>query len=273
MGALPRHRRAAPVLTAPFRQSGAFGAIALLAAATPACAPISAGGPRDFDPWPGVRTVEGEAPEGFPWRLRLPGDASPARPARLVVWLHPAGRSLNRRVESLAPELAARGFGLLVVTDKAFERWRGDELRRLLGPTLADAGRTPGADPRHPVLLGFSAGGQAALLAWRLAPAAFGGVAVTGAEPTAPGPAGPRDLDPPPAALRPAPLWVAVGAGEPAAAEWRSAAPRWREAGLEPDLVVVPGRGHEWLLEGEVRAAFLGWLARLPAPETRPTGP
>jgi poly(3-hydroxybutyrate) depolymerase len=237
---------------------------ALVAAVTASCATPRAGGPGDYAPLPGIRTAEGAPPGGLPYRLRIP--AASAAPGRLVVWLHPSGATLNAEVEALAPDLAAHGFALLVVTEKDLGGWTREEARRLLEVTLDAAARQPGVDGRRPALLGFSAGGQMALLLWAMLPGAFSGVAVMGAEPVEFGGGVARELAPPAvAAARATPLLVMEGAREPGAGAWRGLVDAWHGAGVALELRVAAGRGHEWLLAdpGE-RAAFLGWLERLP---------
>ena len=53
----------------------------------------------------------------------------------------------------------------------------------LIEKSLPDAGHVAGIDPRKPILLGFSAGGQAALILWSSKPARLGGLIVDAAYP------------------------------------------------------------------------------------------
>ena len=48
-----------------------------------------------------VKTVERQPEGGLRYHLRMSPEASKAKPARLVVWLHPSGGSGNRLAESL----------------------------------------------------------------------------------------------------------------------------------------------------------------------------
>jgi pimeloyl-ACP methyl ester carboxylesterase len=222
---------------------------------------------------PTVDVREGRPEDGLPYRLHLPRPGPGGRPARLLVWLHPSTASMNREVEALVPALAARGLALLVVTDKDFRGWVLDDVSRLFEGTLPGLAGLPGLEIRHPLLLGFSAGGQMALFLWRQFPGAFGGVVVMGAEPVKLGADEPsRRMDPPPPGQAGAtPLLVLEGAREPGARMWRAVEPVFRGAGVAIELRVVTGRGHEWLLDdpGE-REAMLGWLSRVIA---APAGP
>jgi tetratricopeptide (TPR) repeat protein len=58
--------------------------------------------PSDME---GVKTVERQPEGGLRYHLRMSPEASKAKPARLVVWLHPSGGSGNRLAESLTMRL------------------------------------------------------------------------------------------------------------------------------------------------------------------------
>jgi predicted esterase len=213
-----------------------------------------------------LRVVDGDAPGGFPYRVWVPAGADPARPPRLAIWLHPSTAGFVSQAGELAPGLAARGFALLAVTGKNWAGWTGAEAQRLLDATVPYAALHAGVDRRRPLLVGFSAGGQMALLLWRQAPAAFRGAAVTGAEPVTFGPGGSsREMEPPaPGGPAPSPLFVLEGAEEPGARMWRGVAADWRAAGVRLELRIAAGRGHEWMLgEGDDREAFLRWVETL----------
>jgi alpha-beta hydrolase superfamily lysophospholipase len=244
----------------------------LAAAGLTGCATASRGGPGDASAVPGVRALEGRPDGALPYRLWLPESATPARPARLLVWLHPSTASMNTQVERLVEALAARGVALLVPTEKDFSGWNREEVRRLFEGTLPDAARTPGLDAARPALLGFSAGGQMALLLWVQFPGAFSGVAVVGAEPVIFGAGGAtRELEPPPGeGARATPVLVLEGSEERGARMWRGVLEPWRAAGVPLELRIAPGRGHEWLLALPAeRDAFLGWIEKLPSPGAR----
>ena len=131
----------------------------------------------------GVLTKEGRPEDGLRWRLRLPADATAKKPARLIVWLHPSGGSMNRQVEALSPRFAEKGFALLVLTQKQWVGWTQADATRLLDGTLPDVGALPEVDPRRPILLGFSAGGQMAIEMWMKDPGRYGGLLLDAAYP------------------------------------------------------------------------------------------
>ena len=113
---------------------------------------------------PGVKTVEGNPDGGLRYRIRMSPEATKNKPHRLIIWLHPSGGSMNSTVEALAPRLVKQGWALLVFTQKHFMGWREDDARRLLRHTLPDVAQIEGLDAERPVLLGYSAGGQMALI-------------------------------------------------------------------------------------------------------------
>ena len=165
----------------------------------------------------GVKTVERQPEGGLRYHLRMPLEASKAKPARLVVWLHPSGGSGNRLAESLTMRLTRSGYALLVPNQKPWGGWSGEELKRLMEKSLPDAGQVEGIDPQKPILLGFSAGGQAALILWSSDPARLGGLVVDAAYPIRlePGPNGgvrQATLSPPHSpAVKSVPVYALVG--------------------------------------------------------------
>jgi hypothetical protein len=103
------------------------------------------------------------------------GATGPQLPApgrlRLALWLHPSGARLNPQLERLAPVLLRHGFALAVPMYPRLEGWNDAELTSLLDstvPALADV-----LDVEHPLLLGLSAGAEAALVAWAATPRRF----------------------------------------------------------------------------------------------------
>jgi predicted esterase len=192
-----------------------------------ACAGVPALPPP---PAEGLRLVMGAPPTGLPWRLHLEDTVTPERPLRLLVWMHPSGGSANALVEPLAPAFVRRGWALLVVTEKDFSGWRGEEANRLMLGTLPDVARVPGVDACRPVLLGFSAGAQMALELWAARPGAFGGlVLLAGAPRFSRG-----DEDSPPRGPVPArvPLLALAGERDGSVPLWRDASRTWPAAGL-----------------------------------------
>ncbi len=165
----------------------------------------------------GVKTVDRQPEGGLRYHLRMSPQASKAKPARLVIWLHPSGGSGNRLAESLVMRLTRNGYALLVPNQKPWGGWSGEELKRLIQKSLPDAGQVEGIDPQKPILMGFSAGGQAALLLWSANPARLGGLILDAAyplrlEPDAKGGIRQVSLNPPDLpAVKSVPIFVLVG--------------------------------------------------------------
>ena len=228
-------------------------------------APGAAEGPRAKEEpgAPAARTVEGSPEGGFPYRLTIPASATPEKPSRLVIWLHPSGRWMTT-VDAMAPIFARNGFALLVVTGKQTTGWTDREAARLLSRTLPDAAKVAGVDAARPVLFGFSAGGQLALALWQARPGRYGGLILDAAYPV-------EEKDgrqvaislPSDPAVREVPLFVLVGLKDPLAVFWRQVEGPWREAGVPLTVCYVPGKGHEWLLGDEEIAALEAWLGRM----------
>jgi len=192
--------------------------------------------------------------------------ATPERPDRLVVWLHPSGDLYNDHVEALAPVLLSHCFALMVILDKDARGWTYDDARLLLGRSLPDVGTVPGIDLRRPLLMGFSAGGQVALELWRTKPALYGGVIVDAAYPAETMDGKDVVLGPPSdPAIRSVPLFVLVGGQDRLLWVWEKVRQPWIDSGVPLTIVVVPGKGHEWLFGEEQVKELEAWLARLPA--------
>jgi len=211
---------------------------------------------------PGVRTVEGFVPGGFRYRLRRPPDASPEKRAPLIVWMHPSYGFANDFVEPLAPAFAERGFALLVVTQKHLRSWRDEEAERLFDVTLPVVAAAEPIVAARPVLFGFSAGGQMALMLWRKDPGRFGGLILDAAYPLEEDEAGQQwAWDPPQGpSVRRTPLLVLVGQKDHGASVWASLEQDWRAAGVPLTIEIVAGAGHEWLVGDEERRVVLDWL-------------
>jgi predicted esterase len=215
----------------------------------------------------GARTVTGDPEGGLRYRLRIDPAADKKRPARLVVWLHPSGASMNEAAEALVPVLLPRGYALLVFTDKNFFGWSAEDRARLMH-TLTKVGRIEGLDARRPLLMGYSAGGQMAIQLWLATPGAWGGLILDAAYPldltkTAPdGEISPLVL---PGAAEPGavPMFVLVGEDDPGSALWRKAEAPWRAAGVPLRVLYVPGAGHTWLFDPAKMRDLNDWLAEL----------
>jgi alpha-beta hydrolase superfamily lysophospholipase len=230
--------------------------------------PIGANEPHepgaDID---GVKTIEAQPVGGLSYRLRLGATATPAKPHRLVLWLHPSGGSGDSLVEPLAPELAKHGFALAVFPQKQYAGWT-DQERTALAPTIADLAKVPGLNATKPVLMGFSAGGQAALMMWELKPAAYGGLLLNSAYPV--------DVN---MATRQAalitltkdeidakvPVLAIIGGDDPSIQTWMAEGPVWAKAGIPVSMSMVKGKKHEFLYSGDAWKAVLKFLDALPA--------
>ncbi len=215
---------------------------------------------------PEPRVVERRPEGGLAYRLTMSAAAAPERPDRLVVWLHPSGGLYNDHVEALAPTLLSHRFALMVILDKDARGWTYDDARMLLGTSLPDVGTVPGIDLHRPLLLGFSAGGQVALELWRTKPALYGGVIVDAAYPAETMDGKDVLLGPPSdPAIRSVPLFVLVGGEDPLLWVWEKLRKPWIDSGVPLTIVIVPGKGHEWLFGSEQVKALEAWLEGFPA--------
>jgi len=217
----------------------------------------------------GIRSIEA-APEGaLRYRLRVGEEVKPEKPAKLIIWLHPSGGSMNNVVEALSPMLAKQNYALLVVTRKQFVGWTTDEVDRLLGPTLADVATHKEIDAAKPILMGFSAGGQAALQAWEKAPDKFAGLILDAAYPidTAQYARGRIAVMTPPKVdgIKNTPIISFVGGDDTGGATWLAAKPKWLEAGIPLSTRIVPGKGHAWLIDGPRVKDLTTWLEAIAA--------
>ena len=118
--------------------------------------------------------------------------------------------------------------------------------------SLPDAGQVEGIDPQKPILLGFSAGGQAALTLWSSDPARLGGLVVDAAYPIRVelGPEGgvrQATLSPPDSpAVKSVPIYVLVGEADQGGRGlgiWREVESPWRKAGVPLTIHSVAGKG------------------------------
>jgi predicted esterase len=195
-------------------------------------------------------------------------NATKDRPSRLIVWLHPSGGYGNNLVEPMAPMFLRHGFALLVFTQKNTQGWSQPDLARAM-KTVAEAGKPGTIDANRPILIGYSAGGQAALVQWFEKPGALGGLILDAAYPldmqayaqgrTAP--AGP----PKDAATKETPIFVAVGDQDGGAQFWRKVQGDWLGAGVPLVVHYVPGAKHQWLFNKAVTAELERWLTDVAA--------
>jgi tetratricopeptide (TPR) repeat protein len=221
-------------------------------------------------PLEGVRTVERQPEGGLRYHLRMSPQASKDKPARLVIWLHPSGGSGNVLAEALTPCLVEAGYALLVPNQKPWGGWSSPELKALFEHSVPDASQVEGIDVRRPILMGFSAGGQAALTRWSAAPDQVGGLILDAAYPLAGFRIDPETkqrravpLDPPAGeAVSKVPIYVVVGREDGkggAAAFWRKIQESWRPRQI-PVVIRTPPGGHAWLLTGAEVAPLQQWL-------------
>ena len=222
----------------------------------------------------GVKTVEGFPEGGLRYRVRMPETASKEKPARLIVWLHPSGGSMNVLVERMAPALAERGFALFVPTQKQWFGWTEEEGERLLNRTLPDVAKIDGIDVKRPLLMGFSAGGQMALVLWKENPDKFGGLVLDAAYPVSMVQDGEKVrskmMDLPGGDVKKTPFFVIIGSKdqrEQAKVVWQQTAAKWIPAGVPLSIEVVPDRGHDWLFSQTEVVRLQDWLKRVKAGE------
>jgi len=209
---------------------------------------------------PELKTVEDFPLGGLRYRVRMPKDATAENPARLIVWLHPSGGSMNKEAENLAKEFVEHGYALVVFTQKQFGGWKLDESLRLKR-TLPFFKKIPGLDAEKPIILAYSAGGQMGLSLWGTDPGAWGGMIINSVYPILMTPQGIK-MPPPPKdkAIRTTPFFVLVGTADQGSQFWRMAEGKWREAGVPLELHYIPGGKHEWLFRGEQVKLLLKWL-------------
>lgn len=196
----------------------------------------------------GVKTAEGNPDGGLRYRLRYSDKATAEKPHRLVIWLHPSGGSMNNVVESLAPRLTAKGFALLVLTQKPFQGWSEDDGAQLLDKTLPEIAKMKEIDVQKPILLGYSAGGQMALELYYAEPSRWGGLVLDAAYPVQRenGRFVPRPL-PKMEGIKRTPILVLVGDKDGGAALWKKVTPEWREKMVPLSVRYIEGKGHTWL--------------------------
>lgn len=223
---------------------------------------------------PNVKTVEGDPESGLRWRLRMSPTATKAKPNRLVIWLHPSGGSMNAVVEKMAPDLLKHNFAILVPTAKEWASWGEPDATKLLGRTLDDVAKTEGIDVSRPILFGFSAGGQMALMLWRQSPEKFGGLILDASYPVVPRATGGYGMVPPPTgdAVRKCPVYAILGDQDGGTQFWVRCEDAYRKAGVPLTLHYVGGQGHTWLFGEAQRPRLYAWLAEVSAGRA-PGGP
>jgi len=213
---------------------------------------------------PGVKSVDREPEGGLKYRLLVPDDATAEKPKRVIVWLHPSGTSMNDKIAGHAPQWLKAGFAVLVPTQKRWNGWTDIAAAKLLDKSLPDAASVPGIDVTRPILMGFSAGGQQALMSWAKEPARFGGLVLDAAYPIdmeAYQRGEQKMIDPPAGdAATKTPVFVLVGTADQGHMAWKFAEPKWKAAGVPLVVNYVPDGKHEWLLRAELNVTFDKWL-------------
>ncbi len=213
---------------------------------------------------PGIKTVEGAPAGGLRFRVRMSPAASKENLQRLIIWMHPSGGSMDSAVEALAPRFARHGFALVVFTKKNYAAWSGEDAARL--PKTLDAlAAVEGLSDDRPVLMGFSVGGQMALMLWRGGGAGLGGMVLDAAYPVVAGAGGkftnmelPKD-----AATRKIPMFVLVGLKDGGSQVWKQMEAPFKQAGTPLTVTYIEGRGHEWLFGNSELDALEKWLAEI----------
>ena len=212
----------------------------------------------------GVKTVEGAPAEGLRFRVRMSPDATRDKPQRLILWMHPSGGSMDSAIEKRAPRFTSHGFALVVFTKKNYAAWSAVDAARL--PKTLDAlVAIEGLSDDRPVLMGYSAGGQMALMLWHANGAGLGGMVLDAAYPVRPGPDGKfaRMEIPTDEATRKVPMFVLVGAKDGGSQVWKQMEAAFKEGGTPLTIRYIEGRGHEWLFGKTELDALDGWLDAL----------
>ncbi len=216
--------------------------------------------------------ITGRAGRGFAYRVLLGPDASAESPHRLVVWLHPSGSLANHAPARMAKTLWKHGLGLIVFEGKSAVGWTGQDIQRI-GPTLEAAAQADRIDGRRPLLLGYSAGGQAGLVLWRRDPGAWGGLILDAAYPL--------DMDayaagkvkmlslPDQKDFSPAPVFVLVGDKDGGARLWKEAQAQWTDRIPHFTVHYVPNGRHAWLFGKDQVRQLDAWLGKVLADKAR----
>lgn len=214
----------------------------------------------------GVKTLEGQPEGGLRWRLRMDPKATAAKPDRLIIWLHPSGGAMNDAVESLAPTFIRHGYAVLVATQKNFNYWSDVDARKFFEVSVAEVAKIEGIDARRPILMGFSAGGQAALVSWSQHPGQWGGLVLDAAYPMVVATHGYEPMAlPADDAVKDVPLFVLVGEKDGGSRIWKKVQQKWKDAGVPLTIFYVPDAGHQWLLGKSQLAELESWLDQVKA--------
>lgn len=224
---------------------------------------------------PGVKTVEGFPEKGLRYRLRISPDATREKPARLIIWLHPSGGSMDEQVEKLSIHFIRDGYALLVLTQKNYNFWSEPDAKALLEETLPEVAKTEGLDANKPILMGFSAGGQMALQMWYQNPGAYGGLVLDAAYPLDSDKYAHGQIDTLPLpinqGIKTCPIFAIVGGADGGSRLWQTVEEPWRKASVPLTIHIIPGEGHAWLFSASQIAFLNDWLKDVAAGK-RPNG-
>ena len=121
-----------------------------------------------------------------------------------------------------------------------------------------------GLDAARPILMGFSAGGQIALIHYASHPDEVGGLILHGAFPVVPKGHGGgkwKPMEPPTGdAIKAVPILTIYGSQERGGRMWKEQAPKWRKAGVPLEVHVVQGGRHRFYYNGKPGRVVAKWL-------------
>jgi len=202
-----------------------------------------------YEEMPGVKTVVRQPKGGLWYRLRMSPDATKDKPNKLIIWLHPSGGLANTLVEPMSQMFLKHGYALAVFIKKNAGGWSTDDANMLMNKTLPDMAAIDGLDASKPILMGFSAGGQMALMLYCDSPGKFGGLIVDAAYPVIPTPQGYEAMKlPDKPEIADVPILAVVGLADGGSKVWQKVEPKWLEKKVPLTVIYVPGAPHAWLL-------------------------
>ncbi len=202
-----------------------------------------------------VDVVEGKPEGGINYQLHTD---KKNETSRLAIWLHPSGGSMNDNAKTLIPLLAKHGFALMIPTDKSYRSWNTDEIHKVMNISVPHAQKNKNINNEKPFLIGFSAGGQIAVIHFLEHPESIGGIVANSTFPLQMGARGFSRLAPPTGeAHKQVPFFVVLGQQERAENAWTP----WNEEGYALEQHVIENAGHQWLLSGKVLKDLSNWLS------------
>lgn len=222
-----------------------------------------------YDEMPGIKTVARTPKDALPYRIRMSPSATKDKPNKLLIWMHPSGGSANSVVEPMADMFLKYGYALMVFPKKNFAYW--SELdAKMMTLSVKDAADIEGIDAAKPILMGFSAGGQMALMIYGQNASKLGGLILDAAYPVSQGPDNKYQVTAPPdtPAVADVPILVLVGLKDNLCRVWQKVEPQWLEKKVPLTVLYVPNAGHAWLLgekQAGNRAELEKWLEAVAA--------